>query len=157
MRESVNSRAMEAWLKAQGADMDGIIAGPYLFGVTWHALQVHPERSWLLPCLHDEAFAYQEVIGDLFRKVKGLLFNALPEQELAERLYGVPREKGTVVGMGLESFEVDASACEGCSAPCLGSCPLGIAIPERVDEYLALYPDGRAYIWRELQPEFKNQ
>ena len=26
-----------------------------------------------------------------------------------------------------------------------------------VDEYLALYPDGRAYIWRELQPEFKNQ
>lgn len=26
-----------------------------------------------------------------------------------------------------------------------------------VDEYLAVYPDGRAYIWRELQPEFKNQ
>jgi predicted aldo/keto reductase-like oxidoreductase len=28
-------------------------------------------------------------------------------------------------------LEVDASACIGCSAPCLGSCPLGIAIPER--------------------------
>jgi len=26
---------------------------------------------------------------------------------------------------------VNASACVGCSAPCLGSCPLGIAIPER--------------------------
>lgn len=26
---------------------------------------------------------------------------------------------------------VDASACDGCSAPCLGSCPLGLAIPER--------------------------
>ncbi len=26
---------------------------------------------------------------------------------------------------------VDASACIGCAAPCLGSCPLGIAIPER--------------------------
>ena len=29
-------------------------------------------------------------------------------------------------------LEVDASACQGCSAPCLGSCPLGISIPDRV-------------------------
>ena len=28
-------------------------------------------------------------------------------------------------------LEIDASACAGCAAPCLGSCPLGIAIPER--------------------------
>ncbi len=28
-------------------------------------------------------------------------------------------------------LEVDAAACLGCDAPCLGSCPIGIAIPER--------------------------
>ena len=28
-------------------------------------------------------------------------------------------------------LSVNASVCTGCSAPCLGSCPLGIAIPER--------------------------
>jgi predicted aldo/keto reductase-like oxidoreductase len=28
-------------------------------------------------------------------------------------------------------LEVNASACIGCSAPCLGSCPVGIHIPER--------------------------
>ncbi len=28
-------------------------------------------------------------------------------------------------------LEVNASACTGCSAPCLGSCPLGIPIPEK--------------------------
>jgi predicted aldo/keto reductase-like oxidoreductase len=28
-------------------------------------------------------------------------------------------------------LEVNASACANCSAPCLGSCPLGIPIPER--------------------------
>ena len=28
-------------------------------------------------------------------------------------------------------LEVNASVCSGCSAPCLGSCPLGIPIPER--------------------------
>jgi len=33
---------------------------------------------------------------------------------------------------------VNASACIGCSAPCLGSCPLGIAIPERTQGAHAL-------------------
>ena len=28
-------------------------------------------------------------------------------------------------------LEVNASACQGCDAPCLGSCPLGISIQER--------------------------
>ena len=28
-------------------------------------------------------------------------------------------------------LEVNAEACAGCSAPCLGSCPLGIPIPEK--------------------------
>ncbi|MEE8507611.1 MAG: hypothetical protein V3T07_00990, partial [Myxococcota bacterium] len=29
-------------------------------------------------------------------------------------------------------LERDASVCAGCSAPCLGSCPVGIPIQERV-------------------------
>lgn len=33
---------------------------------------------------------------------------------------------------------VNASACVGCAAPCLGSCPLGIAIPERTQGAHAL-------------------
>jgi ferredoxin len=35
-------------------------------------------------------------------------------------------------GMRLYSrLQVDASACNGCAAPCLGSCPVGIPIAER--------------------------
>ncbi len=37
---------------------------------------------------------------------------------------------------------VNASACIGCSAPCLGSCPLGIAIPERTQGAHALLTLG---------------
>jgi ferredoxin len=28
-------------------------------------------------------------------------------------------------------LKVDAAACRDCSAPCIGSCPLGISIQER--------------------------
>jgi predicted aldo/keto reductase-like oxidoreductase len=35
---------------------------------------------------------------------------------------------------GYAKLATNASACAGCSAPCLGSCPLGIDIPERTGE-----------------------
>jgi len=28
---------------------------------------------------------------------------------------------------------------------------------EGVDDFLALYPDGRAYLWRQLRPEFRDR
>ena len=107
LEHSVNSRDMEAHLES--TDYDAVIAGPYLFGMIWHAMKIKPERAWLVPCLHDECFAYQEVIGDMFRAVRGILFNAAPEKELAERLYGI-KDKGSVVGMGLEPFTSDPDA-----------------------------------------------
>jgi len=80
-----------------------------LFGMIWSAMSIKPERNWLVPCLHDECFAYQDVIGDMFREVHGILFNAEPEKQLAECLYGLSN-KGDVVGMGLEPFESDPEA-----------------------------------------------
>jgi predicted aldo/keto reductase-like oxidoreductase len=35
---------------------------------------------------------------------------------------------------GYAKLSTDASVCAGCSAPCLGSCPLGIEISERTSE-----------------------
>lgn len=34
----------------------------------------------------------------------------------------------------LLSLARNTSVCAGCSAPCLGSCPLGVPIPERTRE-----------------------
>lgn len=107
LKNSVNSRALEEHL--QITPYDAVVAGPYLFGMIWSAMSIKPERNWLVPCLHDECFAYQEVIGDMFREVHGILFNAEPEKQLAECLYGLSN-KGDVVGMGLEPFKSDPEA-----------------------------------------------
>ena len=37
---------------------------------------------------------------------------------------------------------VKASACDGCAAPCLGSCPVGIGIADRVQGAHALLTFG---------------
>jgi glycosyltransferase involved in cell wall biosynthesis len=84
--------------------------GPYLFGLVYAASRIHPEKTLLIPCLHDEPFAYTSVMADMFRNVRGFLFNSEPEQALATRLYGLRPEQGAVVGMGLTPFEADGKS-----------------------------------------------
>jgi glycosyltransferase involved in cell wall biosynthesis len=110
LRNSVNSQALCRHLAERGADYDRIIIGPYLFGLTYFAAQIHPAKTSLLPCLHDEGFAYARVFRDLFRNVGGLIFNSEPERDLARRLYDLPESRGSVVGMGLDDFTVSADA-----------------------------------------------
>ncbi|MDZ4198291.1 MAG: glycosyltransferase family 4 protein, partial [Kiritimatiellia bacterium] len=80
------------------------------FGVVTAAAAVHPDRTLLIPCLHDEPFAYSSVIREMFDAVRGCLFNGEPERDLAHRLYHYAPSRGRVVGMGLDPFEVDSKA-----------------------------------------------
>jgi len=100
MSESVNSRDLYTWLKRNSKDFDYIFFAPYLFGTTFFGSLTVPEKAILIPCLHDEPYAYTKVVGSMMRQAKGALFNAAPEQRLAERLFG--GIKGGVVGMGFE-------------------------------------------------------
>ena len=110
MRHSVHSRALYDHLRSEGRRYDRIIAGPYLFGVTHSAAMIHPGKTLLVPCLHDEPFAYTSVIRDMFLAVRGCVFNSEPERALAARLYDVPAERGTLGGMGLDPFDADPGA-----------------------------------------------
>jgi glycosyltransferase involved in cell wall biosynthesis len=100
MQHSVNSQAMYRYIAAQRDRFDAFFFGPYLFGTTFWGSLIAPEKSILIPCLHDESYAYQEVIASMFRQVRGCLFNAEPEMHLARSLYG-PLAGGSV-GMGFE-------------------------------------------------------
>ncbi len=110
LRNSVNSRELCRHLQEHGADYDRIVVGPYLFGLTVFAARIHPAKTLLVPCLHDEGFAYARAIRDLFRGVGGILFNSVPERDLARRLYGLPEGRGAVVGMGLDDFTASPDA-----------------------------------------------
>ncbi len=100
MWESVNSKALYARIVQSVQEFDALFFGPYLFGTTFWGSLMAPEKSILIPCLHDESYAYQEVIAEMFRRARGCLFNTEPEMYLARSIYGnIP---GGVVGMGFE-------------------------------------------------------
>ena len=110
MTHSVNSQPLYRHLAEQGDDYDVIVAGPYLFGLVYHAAQIDPRKTLLVPCLHDEPFAYQAVIRELFALVKGYIFNTEPEQALAQRLYDLSDAPGRVVGIGLDATSTPSEA-----------------------------------------------
>ena len=103
-QNNVNSQALYAYLKAEGHRYDKIIMGPYLFALVYFASQIHPERTLLLPCLHNECFATLKTIREMFLNVSGWLFNAEPERDLAMKLYGLDPGRAEVVGMGIDDF-----------------------------------------------------
>ena len=105
IQNSVNSDALIDHLRT--SDYDRVMAGPYLFGITHAVAEAVPGKTCLVPCLHDESYAYLNIMNLMFRRVRGILFNSQPERELAVKLYGLEPNIGAVVGMGMESTEGD--------------------------------------------------
>lgn len=100
MADSVNSSTLYKTIADRSDNFDAWFFAPYLFGTTFHGSLIAPHKSVLIPCLHDESYAYTDIVASMFRQVAGCLFNADAERRLAEGIYGAMR--GGVVGMGFE-------------------------------------------------------
>jgi O-antigen biosynthesis protein len=101
LRNGVGSRAMESALAEASDKLDLVLALPYLAGTTYFAFCAAPRRFCLIPCLHDEPYARLAFTKRMLSEAKALLFNTLPEYQLARTI--VPDlAPAAVVGLGLE-------------------------------------------------------
>jgi glycosyltransferase involved in cell wall biosynthesis len=105
IRGSVHSAPLYEFIGEHRDRFDCLIFIPYLFGTTWAGSAIAPEKSIIIPCLHDEPFARLDIFREMFLRARGVIFNSEPERELAARLTGVGPEKTAVAGMGLEARE----------------------------------------------------
>lgn len=103
MQNNVNSTELCDFIRRYGKEYDRIIAGPYLFGLICEAAAIYPDRTSILPCLHDEPFAYLGPIKRMFENVSSIIFNSEPEMDLAHHIYNIDRKSAYVVGMGIEA------------------------------------------------------
>jgi len=100
--EGVTSDDLRRYIRDHREEFDCFIFAPYLFGVTYFGVKSAPEKAILVPCLHDEPYAYLKIIRDLFKISAGVFFNSRPEAELARWLTEVDGGKTAIVGMGIE-------------------------------------------------------
>ena len=102
IRGSVHSRPLYDYIERRRGDFDCLVFIPYLFGTTWAGSRIAPEKSVIIPCLHDEPYARLGIFREMFGAVRGVIFNSDPERELAEELFGLGAGRAAVAGMGIE-------------------------------------------------------
>ena len=77
---------------------------PYLFATTYFGAQVCPERSVIIPCLHDESYARLGLYREVLPRVRALVFHTAAEQALADRLFpGHAGQIREILGEGVDT------------------------------------------------------
>jgi glycosyltransferase involved in cell wall biosynthesis len=89
-------------LVAQAKGYDAIVLSPYLFWTTIYGAQVAPDRAIMMPCLHDENYAWLGVVSEALSSVAGVWFLSEPEHQLGHRVSpGLPPHH-SVVGAAVD-------------------------------------------------------
>ena len=102
----VNSRfrvpELYLYLLAEARRYDAIVLSPYLFWSTIYGAQVAPERSVVVPCLHDEPYARLAIVRSTLASVAAVWFLSEPEHLLGHRLAPDMAPRHGVVGAAVE-------------------------------------------------------
>ena len=100
--EMVRSVDLENYIEKNMDDYSLFCFIPYMFGTTYYGVKKSKKKAVIIPCLHDESYAYMETIKEIFNISSASIFHAKPEQELAKRLYSMKNVKTPVLGEGLD-------------------------------------------------------
>ncbi len=103
LSKMVQSPGLEAYLRAAAGRYDWLVFLPYLYGTTVAGMRIAPERAVMIPCLHDERYAYLRCYEAALAAAQGLLFHVRAEQRLANRLYRLRPERQLVLGAAVDT------------------------------------------------------
>lgn len=107
--EMVNSPDLYRYMEEKQNDYSVFVFIPYMFGTTYYGMKINTEKTILIPCLHDESYAYMEHLKKRFSSIAGMVFLSKPEMQLAERIYDLGKVKTAVLGAGVYTdIEFDA-------------------------------------------------
>ena len=88
-------------LVLHASEYRAIVFSPYLFWTTIVGTAAAPERTIVIPCLHDETYAHLDVVRPVMADVADVWFLSEPEHQLAHRL-GPLAARHAVTGSGVE-------------------------------------------------------
>jgi glycosyltransferase involved in cell wall biosynthesis len=102
IQEMINSDNLYTYIWEHRSDYDFFLFIPYIFGTTYYGSQIHPEKSILIPCLHDESYAHMTIYKKMFENVKGIIYLSYPEKKIAAALFNLKNEQ-SVLGGGIDT------------------------------------------------------
>ncbi|MFZ5586039.1 MAG: glycosyltransferase family 4 protein [Thermodesulfobacteriota bacterium] len=123
---------------------------PYLFTPSVLGPLIHPEKSVIIPCLHDEGYARLAAVRRAFEAARAVVFHVPAERDLAAGLYDLGRTEPLLLGEGIDtgwSFDADRFRQKyGLTAPFLlyaGRKDAGKNVPLLIQYFLRYQQEGR--------------
>lgn len=108
--EDINSPEMYEYIREHKDEYRCFMFIPYMYGPTYNGSKECPDNCIVIPCLHDESYAYMRLVKEMMERMKGIIYLSEPECMLAKRLYSLDHVKTAVLGA-----EVDATWVEDCN------------------------------------------
>ncbi|MDD4110571.1 MAG: glycosyltransferase family 4 protein [Clostridia bacterium] len=102
IEESIRSDDLTGFIHDNLSDYKWIIAIPYMFGTTYDSILEASNKSILIPCLHDESYAYLNIYKKMFSASQKILFLTNTEMDFAKKLFSSEVLKFNYVGLGLD-------------------------------------------------------
>jgi glycosyltransferase involved in cell wall biosynthesis len=102
-KEDINSPEMYRYIKEHKYMYHCFIFIPYMYGPTFNGSRECSEKALLIPCLHDESYAYMRLVKEYVKNFQGLIFNSKPEAELADKLYDLKNIRTAILGVGIDT------------------------------------------------------
>ncbi len=96
------SPSMLSYIKNHNQDYKAIIGITYSQPNTFFGTLVAPEKSILIPTLHEEREAFRPILTQLFSQVKHIAFNTAEERKLAINIFGSDIANNSIVAVGVE-------------------------------------------------------
>jgi glycosyltransferase involved in cell wall biosynthesis len=101
--EDINSPDLYEFIRANKDNYKCFIFIPYMYGPTYNGSKKCPDNCIMIPCLHDESYAYLRLTKKMMERMRGLIFHAEPEYLLAKRLYDLNSVRVGVLGEGIDT------------------------------------------------------
>lgn len=110
INEMVNSDDLYDYIRTHRKDYSLFVFTPYMFGTTYFGCLAAGKQAVLIPCLHEESYAHLDLFANAFSQVGGMVYNAQPEMDLANKLYDLKGVHQAVIGVGVDTeLTCDAS------------------------------------------------
>lgn len=91
------------YLKENQGQYKAILPIWYVSPFTIYGAQIAPQKTILIPALHDESEAFRSIHTHVFTKVNHIAFNTHEETQLAEHIFGNKMSKNSIVAVGVET------------------------------------------------------
>ncbi|WP_293956806.1 MULTISPECIES: glycosyltransferase [unclassified Sphingobacterium] len=96
------SPSMLSYINNNHQHYKAIIGITYSQPNTFFGALIAPEKSILIPTLHEEREAFRPILTQLFSKVKHIAFNTEEERNLAFNIFGSHIANNSIVAVGVE-------------------------------------------------------